>query len=221
MFQQKLYDLRIKITEYAAFIQNMFLGSVRSISTLDRNMLENIIQNDEKKANKYELDIEKLCTYFIAQYDPKAIDLRTLLMTLKINNDLERIGDHSVNISESGLFLIDSQKISIKEIDSLNETINVVSEMLSLAIKAFIDKDIKLAANIREKDNIVDDLHRQTFKDMIVLMKKNTDLIEDALHIIRISNNLERIADLTTNICEDIVYIFEATILKHKSLKDT
>jgi phosphate transport system protein len=221
MFQQKLYDLRIKITEYAAFIQNMFLGSVRSISTLDRNMLENIIQNDEKKANKYELDIEKLCTYFIAQYDPKAIDLRTLLMTLKINNDLERIGDHSVNISESGLFLIDSQKISIKEINSLNETINVVSEMLSLAIKAFIDKDIKLAANIREKDNIVDDLHRQTFKDMIVLMKKNTDLIEDALHIIRISNNLERIADLTTNICEDIVYIFEATILKHKSLKDT
>lgn len=218
MFQQKLYDLRIKITEYAAFIQNMFLGSVRSISTLDRNMLENIIQNDEKKANKYELDIEKLCTYFIAQYDPKAIDLRTLLMTLKINNDLERIGDHSVNISESGLFLIDSQKISIKEINSLNETINVVSEMLSLAIKAFIDKDIKLAANIREKDNIVDDLHRQTFKDMIVFMKKNTDLIEDALHIIRISNNLERIADLTTNICEDIVYIFEATILKHKSL---
>ncbi|MDR0676899.1 MAG: phosphate signaling complex protein PhoU [Elusimicrobiota bacterium] len=213
MIEQKMQELKVMIIEYATFIEDMVSKSIYGYIKKEKELLKKVIEINEKKANKYEIDIEKFCTYFLAQYDPKAIDLRTILMILKINNDLERIADHAVNIGESALYLIDNPQIEVPDI--LKKNAENVVDMLNLAIKSFINQDIKLAETIEKKDDIIDAYHRDTLEQVIELMKNNSSIVKQSVNVIRISNNLERIADLITNIAEDIIYIFEAKITKH------
>ncbi|MCL5408684.1 MAG: phosphate signaling complex protein PhoU [Candidatus Omnitrophica bacterium] len=213
MFEDKEINLKKEIIEYANLIEKMIQKSIEGLLKRERNLLNEVIQVDEPRANRWEIDIDELCTTIIAQFEPKAKDLRTILMSLKMNNDLERMGDHAVNISESAIFLID--KPPIKPLIDIPRMADEATKMLKDSIESFINEDAKLARNVCERDDIVDSLHEQVYRELITFMISDSSVIQPALYLIRVSNNLERIADLTTNICEDVIFMAEGRVIKH------
>jgi phosphate transport system protein len=135
-----------------------------------------------------------------------------------MNNDLERMGDHAVNISQSGLFLI--SKPQVKPLLDIPRMAEEVSKMLEDSLKSFVNEDAALAKSVCERDDIIDDYRDQIVRELITYMVSDPSTIERALHLIRIAGNLERIADLTTNICEDVIFMVKGELMKHhKTIK--
>ncbi|MCS7150876.1 MAG: phosphate signaling complex protein PhoU, partial [Endomicrobia bacterium] len=178
--------------------------------------LETIITEQEKKSNDYEVDLEEKCVYIIAQYQPKAFDLRLILCVLKMSNDLERIADHIVNIAQSGSYLIDHDfNLLNKYRADIEQIWSITNNMLTESITSFIEQNSAAAKNLCKLDQSVDHLKAQIYRKIIEDIKIDPLNIERYLHLERIINNIERIADLSTNICEDIVFLYEAKIIKH------
>jgi phosphate transport system protein len=213
MVQGKLTELRRQLIEYANHVEAMIDGSIRGLSRRDGEVLSAIIGKYEAKANREEIAIEEACIEIIAKYEPRARDLRTVLMVLKINNDLERLADHAVNSAESGLFLIDQP--FLKPLIDIPRMAEVANAMLKDSIIAFISEDSLLAQKVCERDNLVDALASQILRELITFMISDPTTIERALHLLKIARNLERTADLSTNICEDVIYMVEGRIIKH------
>jgi phosphate transport system protein len=183
----------------------------------DKKLLLEIIEVDEPQTNDAEIEIDEMCINLIARFQPEAKDLRTIMMILKMNNDLERIGDMAVNISESALFLI--ERPQVKPLIDLPKMAEETIQMLRDSIDSFIKGDSKLAQSVCERDDIVDAYRDQILRELITYMISDPTTIERAIHIERISRNLERIADLATNIGEDVVYIVEGRVIKHGRYK--
>jgi phosphate transport system protein len=179
----------------------------------EKELLLNIIKDDEPKSNLLEIELDELCINLIGQYQPKAKDLRTILMILKMNNDLERIGDMAVNISESSLFII--ERPMVKPLIDIPRMAEETIKMLKDSIDSFITGEVMLAKSVCERDDVVDKLRDQILRELITFMSSDPSTIERSIHLIRISRDLERIADLSTNICEDVLYIEEGRVIKH------
>ncbi|GBD93027.1 hypothetical protein BMS3Abin05_00606 [bacterium BMS3Abin05] len=218
MLEQRINLLKQKIVEYAFFIENMIHNSIKGLMNKNRELLEKVINDLEPKANDFEIELDELCTSTIAQFGPKAKNLRSILMIAKMNNDLERIGDQAVNISECGLYLI--EKPPVKPLVDIPRMGEEAVKMLSDAIDSFINENITLAESVCERDNIVDNLRDQILRELITFMTSDPVTIERSIHLIKISRNLERIADLSTNICEDVIFMIEGKIIKHRKIKD-
>ncbi|MBU0650837.1 phosphate signaling complex protein PhoU [bacterium] len=212
--EEKLTFLKKEIIEYSVFIDQMIRNTIKGLVNKDKNLLLRVAQEDEKKANDLEIHIEELCTSFIAKYEPRAKDLRTILMILKMNNDMERIGDHCVNIVESALYLI--ERPDIKDLIDIPKMALMCEEMLKESIDCFIKEDSVLARKVCDKDFAVDELKDKIYIDLVDIMKHDAKTVKRALHLMRISTNLERIADLTTNICEDVIFVVEGAVIKHQ-----
>jgi len=213
LVEKKLTDLKKELVEYASLVEKMIEKSTKGLLNKEKNLLSDVIQKHEPKVNTLEMNLDEQCTILIAQYQPAAKDLRTILMILKMANDLERMGDHTVNIAESALFLIERPPVKpLIDIPRMTET---TQKMLHDGIEAFINEDVGLAKNVCERDNIVDNLQVQILRELITFMGEKPAVIERSLHLIRIANNLERIADLSTNICEDVVFMAEGKVIKH------
>jgi phosphate transport system protein len=213
MLGEKIKELRRELIEYATFVENMIDKSINGLLSKDREQLDEVIEKDEPKANETEIILDELCTGMIAQYQPKAKDLRTILMVLKINNDLERIADYAVNISKSALFLIDRPQVK-----PLTDTPKMAEEsvkMLKDSISSYINEDPVLAQNVCERDSIVDELGNKILQELITFMAAEPSTIERSLHLLKIARSLERIADLSTNICEDVIFMVEGEVIKH------
>ncbi len=167
---------------------------------------------DEDAVDKLELEIDNECLNLFALYQPQATDLRTILMILKINNDLERIGDLAFNIFQSVLYLIERPEIKVKT------KLPIMSEytkgMLKDCINSFINGDSKLARDIFSRDDQVDEAGDNILVQMLEIMKEDGSTAERCLHVLRISKNLERIADMSTNIAEDVVFMIDGEVLK-------
>ena len=194
-------------------VRQFMLDSVSDAIPLVREPLTEVIDVLEPATNDREIKIDELCTTTIAQYEPRARALRIVLMVFKMNSDLERMGDHVANIADSGLFLVshapvkplvDIPRMATETITSLND-----------AITSFIDEDARLAQEVCERDHLIDALHDQIFRELVTFMTSDATTIERSLHLIRIANNLERIADLSTNICEDVIFMVEGRVIKH------
>jgi phosphate transport system protein len=213
MIEEKLVELKKELIDYAMLVENMVSKSISGLLQRDRMALLNVIEKDEPKANAYEIEMDELCTNLVAQYQPKAKNLRMILMILKMSNDLERMGDHAVNIVESALYLI--ERPQVKPLDDIPKMGELTSVMLQDGINSFINEDAALAKHVCEMDDSVDDLKDKIFQELTALMSSDPATIERALHLLRISGNLERIADLSTNICEDVMYLVEGRVIKH------
>ncbi len=213
MLLEKINELKKKLIEEATLAEEMVKKSVKGLVEKDEKILNEVLKKDEPQINKKEIELDEMCTNLIALYQPEAGNLRTILMILKMNNDLERIGDLAVNISESSLYLID--KPLVKPLIDIPRMSEVATEMLKNAIDSFIKRDSKLAKAVCEKDSVVDNLRDQVLRELITFMISDSSTIERAIHLIRISRNLERVADLSTNICEDVIFIVEGKIIKH------
>jgi phosphate transport system protein len=219
MFYEKLNRLKEKIIEQGNLVESMIEKSIRGLLNKDKALLLEVLQVDEPRTNEMEIEIDEMCISLIARFQPEARDLRTIIMILKMNNDLERIGDMAVNISESALYLI--ERPQIKPMIDLPKMAEETIQMLKDGIDSFIKSDAKLAKSVCERDDIVDAYRDQILRELITYMISDPTTIERAIHIERISRNLERIADLATNIGEDVVYIVEGKIIKHGRYKES
>lgn len=216
MLDERIKSLKKEIVNYASLVESMIEESIEGLSKRDENLLESVMKEKEDKANNLEMLIEEHCVEIIAQFEPRAKKLRLILMVLKMNNDLERMADHAVNIADSASFLVKlAKEESMEEILSLS---NETREMLKDGIDSFIDEDTKKAKKVCKQDDVVDELRDKIIKTSVMNMCSDLDSpdsVDQRVHIMRIAKNLERIADLSTNICEDTIYMVKGKDIKH------
>jgi phosphate transport system protein len=213
MLKKDLNLLGKQLLESASLVNGMIQKSIRGLTQKEKDVLLEVIEQDEPKENELEIAIEEACIQQIACYQPQAKDLRTIMMVMKMNNDFERMGDEAVNISESALFLI--EKPEVKPLIDIPRMAEEATKMIEDSLKSFINEDIQLAQNVCERDDIVDGLRDQILRELITFMASDPTVIEPSIRLIRISRSLERIADLSTNICEDVIYMAEGRVIKH------
>ncbi len=213
MLKEKMIELKRHLLEDAALVEDMIAKSIRGLADKNEVMLLEVMNTEEPKANDYDREIDEMCVQLIAQYEPVARDLRMVIMIIKMNKDLERIADHAVNVCESSLFLINKPVLApLEDLKLMGE--NAVL-MLKDSINAFVNENVQLASAVLERDNIVDSAGDKILKDLTELMRAQKEVIPRSLHVMRIAHNLERIADLATNIAEEVIYIVEGRDIKH------
>jgi phosphate transport system protein len=213
VLEQEITSLKQNLIEYAALVEKMINETIKGLTDKNGETLYQVITEEEPKANDFEIELEEHCTTLIAKFQPAAKDMRIILMILKMNNDLERMADHAVNIAESSLFLI--EKPFVKPFIDVPAMADIAVDMLKNSLDAFSNEDAKLAKQVCERDSEIDNRRDQIYRELITYMISDPATIERSLHVMRIANNLERIADLTTNICEDVIYIVEGRVIKH------
>lgn len=176
--------------------------------------LANIVIERDKKVNKYDVKIDKICQKIFALAQPVAMDLRYIMSSLTINSNLERIGDIAVNIAENVVLI--QKKPEFYHNTKLEEMFNLTKRMLKNSIDAFIGGNPELAKEVILTDDIVDKLNVENHQILKSIMKQSPDNIEGAVALLVISRELERLADHSTNIAEDVFFIVEAQLIKHK-----
>ena len=214
MLKASLDELKRKLTESASLVESMIDKSIKGLTQKDEKLLLEVIEQDEPRENGLEIDIDEACIHVVACYQPQAKGLRTIMMVLKMNNDFERMADEAVNISESALFLI--KRPEVKPLIDIPRIAEEAITMMRDSLASFIKEDTTLAHSVCERDDLVDGLRDQILRELITFMASDPETIERSIHLIRISRSLERIADLSTNICEDVIYMAEGKTIKHQ-----
>ncbi|MCL4243602.1 MAG: phosphate signaling complex protein PhoU [Candidatus Dadabacteria bacterium] len=214
--EEEISKLKKMLFEMAASVEEMIAKSIKALK--DRNMImaEEVIKSDHK-INDMEIEIDNQCIRILALYHPEAADLRTVSMIMKINNDLERIGDHAVNIAEKTIYLAD--KPPVKPLIDIPKMADKAIQMLQESLDAFVNKDAELAVEVCKKDDDVDELEPQIVRELVTYMISDPQTIDRSLSLILIAREIERVADLATNIAEDTYYIASGKILKHHTFE--
>lgn len=167
----------------------------------------------EDRINELEVDIEEECLKVLALHQPVATDLRFIIVVLKVNNDLERMGDQAVNIAERVKYLADKERVVADlQFKTMGE---ICSRMGHKAIDALVQRDAALAREVLAMDAELDTLHAKTFGILQRAMEKSPSIIPSAVSYLTISSNLERIGDLATNIAEEIIFMEEGEVIRH------
>lgn len=218
ILEEKLLNLKKEMILDATLVEGMIQKSIQGLLKRDKGLLTTVIEKEEKRSNDYDLTLDELCTNLLAQYEPRAKDLRTVLMIYKIVKDLERMADHAVNIAESGLFLI--TKPPLKPLIDIPRMAELTTKMVKNSIDSFVREDTVLAKQVCLGDTDIDQLWEQIFRELVTFMIADATSIERALNLIRISHNLERIGDLSTNIAEDVIFMVEGKVIRHHKLDE-
>jgi len=213
VLEDKTAELKQQLFTMAGIVEEMIANSVKSLVSKDPALAERVIGPDEDRVNRLEIENEDAAINLVALYQPEASDLRTLTMVIKINNDLERLGDHAVNIAEAAQFLM--MRPAVKPLVDIPKMADHATAMLKDSLDAFTRSDAELARSVCARDTIVDDLNSTVKLDLAKIMGDDSTTIERALKLIMVSLNLERIADLATNIAEDVIYIATGQVIKH------
>lgn len=215
-FEEKLKVLNEKLLKMALMVSEAVQNSILSLTKRDSQLAKRVIEED-KNINLMENEIDELCVNYIALYQPKATDLRFITTAMKINTDLERMGDLAVDISERAIEL--NEEPLIKPYVDIPRMCQIVQGMVKDSIKAFVEKDSNLAKDVILRDDEVDNLVVQIYNELLMFMVQDPKLIPRATKITFVSKYLERIADHSTNICEDVYWFVEGKVLKHQELK--
>ena len=211
-FEHELEGLRTSLIKMGTMVEESFRLAVKAVVEHDRSAAQGAVVADER-IDMLELEIDNAIIDLLALQQPVAKDLRFIIASQKLNNDLERIGDHAVNIAQSALTLAElSGTASMGEITQM---LGIVGRMLRDALDAFIRLDSVLAEEVLQVEDRVDDLNRSMAKTVIGAIKANAMSIETGMELARISRNLERVADLSTNISEEVVFLAQARVIKH------
>jgi len=211
-FDQELAELNELLVRMASMAEGQVRAGLEAVKRRNSQSATRTIQAD-KQIDALEMEIEDRAISLLARRQPMAIDLRMLVATLKISNDLERVGDHAVNIAQCAQRLAESFPIEMPaELDHMGEA---STGMLRDAIGAFIARDADLARDVCRRDDEVDRANDSVFRVMLSAMAHETHTINPALQMMLVARNLERIGDLATNLGEDVIYIVEARTIKH------
>jgi len=211
-FEQELESLKTNLIKMGSIVEEAVADSMKALMGRDTQLAQRIIDRDDR-INSLEIEIDNAIVDLLALQQPVAIDLRLILAAQKINNDLERIGDHAVNIAESAIAMVQT-KDSFLKVPQMGE---LVQTMLRNAIDGFIHGDPSLGKSVLENDDVVDELNRTMTQEVIQLLNNNKMSIEGGIDLIRVSRNLERVADLATNIAEEVIFMAQARVVKHNA----
>jgi phosphate transport system protein len=188
------------------------------LTNFDRDLAEEVLEN-EKRVNSYELKIDKDCENIFALFQPVATDLRLVLAALKIGNNLERIGDIAASVAE---FVLDADQDfnkAILEHTKILEMYSVANEMMADTLEAFDKEDTRLARTIFKRDKILDKIDEEALDRVKESIQDHPDQIRNSLLVLSMIRKLERVGDQSKNIAEEIIFYFEAKVLKHKKKK--
>lgn len=214
LIRYELDQLEKQLLTLTAVVEESVEQAIRALSDRDLGLAEKVIANDNQ-INRLEVEIEEECLKVLALHQPVANDLRMIVAILKINNDLERIADLATNIAERAIAVITGPKISCPlEIDTL--ALKVI-DMLEKSLDSLVNADLGLARMVLDLDDEVDATHTQNYQKFKDYVRKNPDTVDTVLSYLTVSRHLERIADLATNIAEDVIYLNEGTIVRHTS----
>uniref|UniRef100_A0A7V0Z5H5 Phosphate-specific transport system accessory protein PhoU n=1 Tax=candidate division WOR-3 bacterium TaxID=2052148 RepID=A0A7V0Z5H5_UNCW3 len=211
MLKEKTEKLKINIIKFASIVENMLKDAETSVYTRDHAIANNVITHLEQLANRIEIENETQFIEFLALFQPEASDLRTVVSLLKINNNLERIADHCVNIAQRI-----SSFNSINNFIKLKVMFSTVQQMFKETFSAFINNGTGKLLKIIEQDKIVDEKLRELTNEVIDTMDNCHTMSNNAISALLIGRDLERIGDLTINICEDIIYMTKGDVIKHR-----
>jgi phosphate transport system protein len=212
-FQLQLVALKDKLLAMAALSQQALSLSLEAYLTGDMGLCDHV-KEIEAAINAAERDVDEMAYDLLAKEQPMAIDLRFILSVIKINGDLERIGDQATNIASRTQFLRDSPKISLPiDIPDMGEKVGV---MIRRAIQSLLEADAKLAESVLAMDDEIDDMNRDVQNELMEVMRQHPVVSGQALNAILISRNLERAADHATNIAEDVIFWIRGSDVRHK-----
>lgn len=211
-FHDELANLKQLVLQMSGRAEDALGHAVEALLARDTEAARRVIAADGE-IDDLEIEIENLVTNLLALHQPMAKDLRLLLAALKISNDLERVGDHAVNIAECVKHLVDAGPIT--PAPELIEMARSARQMLSAVLQAFVRGDAKAARDVCPLDDHVDALHASLFRVLLTHMAENPRSIGAAMELFLVSRNLERVGDLATNIAEDVVFLVDGATIKH------
>ncbi len=212
--QRALDALKKKLLSLSAVVEESVEKAVRSVVEHDRELAEEVIR-DDPSVDRKEVDLEEECLKTLALHQPVAIDLRFVIALLKINNDLERIGDLAVNIAEQSTFLATRPQSNIPfDFPTMAEK---ARWMLGRSMDALVNLDAGLAQEVCAADDEVDAINREMYGQVQDGIRENPQHMGRLIRLLEVSRNLERIADHATNIAEDVIYMVEGRIIRHRA----
>jgi len=211
-FSEQLEELRRNLILMGGEVERQIHRAIEALVEVDIEKARAVIAADSE-IDRMEMAIEDLAVQLFALQQPVAVDLRFLIAALKINNDLERIGDHAVNIAEGAERLAGQRPF--KPFIDIPYMAEVAETMLKQSLDAFVNRDAALAKKVIKKDDILDEKNVSIIRELLTYMAEYPNLITYCIDLISISKNLERVGDLATNICEDTIFIAEARWVKH------
>ena len=212
-FDEELKQLKERLLTMAGLAEQAVGKAMKALVDRHAAMAQAVITEDVA-VNNLEVEIEETCLGLIARYQPEARDLRFIGMVFKIVNDLERVGDQAVNVSERTLDLL--KEPLLKPLIDLPKMAQLAQQMLKDALDAFVNQDAEVARDVCRRDDEVDRLNDQIYDELLVYMTQDPKTITRALDLILIGRHLERVADHATNIAEDVYYLACGTTIKHR-----
>jgi phosphate transport system protein len=211
-FLEELEDLQKKLLEMGGVVEFAIRQSVHALVDRDEAAAQDVLRS-EARINQMEIEIDDFAVRLLARHQPMAKDLRFLTAAIKINNDLERMGDLAVNIVERALSLI--RQPPVKPLIDIPQMSKLVDSMVRNCLDAFVKRDGQMARGVLLSDDAVDDLRDVIYEELVGFMKRDPSTISRSLDLIFVARNLERIADHATNIAEDVLFLAQGIDVRH------
>jgi phosphate transport system protein len=209
---QDLDLVRHLVLRMGGLVETMISDSMRGLVERDNKRCENVLQTD-KEVDLLEKEIDEHCLTILARYQPAAVDLRFIAAVMKLVNDLERMGDSAVNIAQAALVV--NVEPPLKPYIDLPRMATLVQRMVRESLDSFVQRNTQLALDICRRDDEIDGLYKQLFRELLTFMIEDPKTVTRALHLLLIARNLERIADHATNISEDVIYYVDGRDIRH------
>jgi phosphate transport system protein len=213
-FQQQLEELQQRLLAMARLVEAAIDGSIRAVTERNREEAEQVLRN-EALVNQCEIDIDDQASRLLALHHPMARDLRFVIAAIKINTDLERMGDLAVNIAERAITL--AQRLPVDTGPHIPQMTELTKSMVNKSLAAFVDRDANLARSVLVSDDAVDNLKEAVYREETRTMESGVSTIPSSVDLMFIAHNLERIADHSTNIAEDVLFLLEGIDVRHHS----
>ena len=217
-FQEELDLVKARLLEMGGLAEERVRLAVRSLVDRDRTLVERVLGGDGA-INQLHIEIDDRCFKLLALHQPMAVDLRSIVSALKINSDLERVGDLAVNIAEAVRRSL--QHAPVKELIDIPRMADIAQAMLRDCLDAYVRRDTTLAQTVLDRDDELDALKTMVFRDLLDHMLADASTIEPSLDLILISRHLERIGDHATNVAEDVIFMVSARDVRHHADEKT
>ena len=211
-FEQELEKLKSKLLEMSALVESAVYRSVQGVVEKNDDLAQQVIRN-ESRINQLEIEIDDMAIGLLALQAPLAADLRLITAAIKINNDLERMGDLSVSIAQSALALM--REPLIRPLIDIPHIAGLAQSMVRKALDAFVNRDAEMARSVLASDDAVDNMRTASYHELISFMASNPQQIPQSLYLLSVIRNLERIADHATNIAEDVLFLVQGIDVRH------
>ncbi len=211
-FQDELDQLKARLLEMGGLAEDRLRLAVRGLTERDLATVDKALAGDAA-INQLHIEIDARCFKLLALHQPMAVDLRMIVSAVKINTDLERVGDLAVNIAEAAARYLEHPPV--KELIDIPRMADIAQEMLRDALDAYVRRDLTLARDVLDRDDELDQLKTKVFRDLLTHMLRNQSTIEASIDLILISRHLERVGDHATNVAEDVIFMVSAKDVRH------